>query len=292
VATMNLYNTNKLWKERFQEIADMILKHDIDIVGVQEVRTVLAENNKNQLEYLMEHLPKNYNFIYEPVMNIADPNQNGEIAEEGLAIISKHNIGKVRKLHQRTQVKNWNNRLCLNALVILDDSSTVDFYVTHQAIDPVDQCTKMKQILDFMNNQEKHQVILGDFNTYYDFPYPMDILTSVRGPYFRDNMFKNKNCEQDCQRTKFQQCVAAIGSMTNESPFTDIWEHLYPHDPGHTFTNYRDQDMSRPDRILFRKQHDMVVESAQVTGDKPLPADASVYVSDHRMLIATVIINS
>jgi endonuclease/exonuclease/phosphatase family metal-dependent hydrolase len=287
VATMNLYNTNKLWKERFRIIAELIIKHQIDIVGIQEVRTITEEQNRNQMEELMQHLPK-YKHIYEPVMNVADPNQNGATVEEGLAIISKHPISNIRTLHQRSTTKNWNNRLCYNA-VITKDGTDIDFYVTHQAIDPVDQCTKMKQILEFMNERkDMKQIILGDFNTYYDFPYPMDVL-SMNTPQFRTNMFQNKNCEQECQKKKFDECVKAITPISNDLPLTDIWQQLHPLDNGHTFTNYKDQDMSRPDRILYRGG--LIADDALVTGDEPLPSDNTVYVSDHRMVVGSFSIN-
>ncbi|KAL0481501.1 Diguanylate cyclase [Acrasis kona] len=288
VATINMYNSNKLWRERLERIAQLIVENNIDIIGLQEVRTIEKEGGLNQLTELMSKLPTDYSYVYEKFMVVGDPNQGGAVVEEGLAIVSKYKINSVRKLHQISKTKNWNNRLCLNGLVDLG-FSVLDFYVTHQAIDPVDQCQKMGEVLTFTNhNAMLNQVLLGDFNTYYDFPYPMDLMTSNDGLSFHHNKFQNKNCNQECQKAKFDQCVSILDNKhSNKRPFVDAWEHLKNDEPGHTFTNYKDQDMSRPDRILFRGgvEQDFIAQDIQVIGDTPLPGHGDVYISDHRMVV-------
>jgi hypothetical protein len=89
VGTINIYNVNIKWKTRLKEIAKIIIKEKLDIVGLQEVR---VSEKFHQVEFLMKHLPTDYSYFYHKEFDIKESNKIKNGHEEGLAIITSLKI--------------------------------------------------------------------------------------------------------------------------------------------------------------------------------------------------------
>lgn len=81
-----------------------------------------------------------------------------------------------------------NARVVLYArLRVLDDATApgalVDVFATHWPVSDVEQCSAAAQMLAFMNlvwqrgARRVPQIALGDFNAYFDFEWPVDLLS-------------------------------------------------------------------------------------------------------------------
>jgi hypothetical protein len=104
--------------------------------------------------------------------------------------------------------------------------------------------------------------------------------------------YQNKNCEKECQYNKFKLCKIIFddNNMKSEEKFIDVWTNLKKSN-GFTFTNYKNLDMCRPDRILFRNfnfSHSLSPNHVYMLGKKPILIfnNKPVYISDHRFLIS------
>lgn len=293
VATINIFNTNSQWKFRLEKLSQLLLNHEIDIVGVQEVR--VSQKFGNQLDYLLNHMTPNYKYVYRKAMNVKFPNEkSGD--EEGLGIITKHEILNTSILQQPSRGKNWNDRLVMNSNIMLNNGYSVSFINTHQGIDPVEQCRQMMGVSKFVDSSyletDIPQIFVGDFNTYFDFEYPVTILTESDYSDIKFKASKNPNCNTKCQFDKFNKCQIEISKFRRKyDAFKDVWQLLHPNENGFTFTNYQDQDMSRPDRILFRSSTlcKLIPISAKVIGDEIIGKDKTkpLFISDHRIVIST-----
>ena len=162
------------------------------------------------------------------------------------------------------------------------------------------------QIINIVNkyhlqNPHRLQIILGDFNTYFDFQFPMDLLTL--NLKYRDNEMLKQYLLSKCMPLKRQKYLF----KNDVGPFNDAWKDIYGKDIDvmRTFTNFQDyriEDFTITDRILYRngKQTKTKQNPTQkwnvcdvwIAGDSALNNITRDYFpSDHRTVIAKLYYN-
>eukprot|EP00026_Physarum_polycephalum_P007153 Phypoly_transcript_07209.p1 GENE.Phypoly_transcript_07209~~Phypoly_transcript_07209.p1 ORF type:complete len:439 (+),score=51.74 Phypoly_transcript_07209:338-1654(+) len=295
-ATYNLWNINPPWPTRLKTIVDLIKEIGPHIVGVQEIRKF---EGKNQLDILKEHLAKYKYSVYEKVQD----EQQGE--EEGLGILSKYPILESSSINFGNT-----NRKCLQSL-IQTPHGNINFFVTHFSLNDIEQCTHALMLWEHLNSfpPDVPQILVGDMNTYFDFEWPMDLLTQGLTLFMLGPL-------NPCSNVLKKNLVHRMNQTLNYHVVKDAWEELYPAipknehmpasdrwwgswaaPPGHTFSNYDDQDPSRTDRLYFyspeqktkeNKKKESYLKLCDVTlfGNTPIQDEQYknkiLYPSDHK----------
>ena len=307
VATYNLWNVNEPWEARLKAVAALVESLKPDVLALQEVRVVWPGDGAaavNMLDHLASMLPAPYNKqdhrFYAKVMDMAAE----EGREEGLGFISRFPLldSQLHWLRPHTSVERFKGRGVLRVKIDAGGRvGPVQVYNTHFGIDDVEQCHSVLDLLDIIQstadnaagakaradargNGGSPQIVVGDFNAYHDFQWPMDwllrpdpvpdILLSdqatpcgavFRAPRARALREKNQRDGHDGG-----SITARGGAATAvEAPFRDVFPSLYPpsthvrlknlqadpDNPGYTFPVFGDariMDRSRVDRILIK----------------------------------------
>eukprot|EP01112_Ceratiomyxa_fruticulosa_P002165 TRINITY_DN12285_c0_g1_i1.p1 TRINITY_DN12285_c0_g1~~TRINITY_DN12285_c0_g1_i1.p1 ORF type:complete len:448 (-),score=68.84 TRINITY_DN12285_c0_g1_i1:225-1568(-) len=308
IATYNLWNLNPPWPKRRNAIAGFIKERNLDVIAFQEIRHEQIENGvfENQLLQLKKLTSFEHHY-YEKVQE----ESNGK--EEGLGLLSVCPIVETSSFIFQSSSGGPTSRKCIQ--VLLDCSNVKKYYgpnglvnvfMTHFTLGDYEQCVNVIQLIKWLNTFDKDipQVLLGDMNTYFDFEWPMDFLTSGFTAF---------------QKSTFNPCYNAFKphfedqAILNSKPFDDVWEMFYPQNtnpkiagnnmkdrwwgeapanPGYTFpiSENKDaiQDASRPDRILIRNK--IMATSVALFGADPISlGSSSFYASDHRGVEACVL---
>lgn len=229
----------------------MINKVNPDVIGFQEVRAD-AKDHKNQLTELQELIPKYTHLIYHPVATVSSPLGADEPPgweKEGLGLLSKHPItlSHIVNLTVGKTNPDKNKRILLYAQIDIDGEE-LDVTVVHFSYNKQQQC---ENAVDLINNLAfrgtQRSVILGDFNAYADFSWPVDGI--LKGSFDKDG---------PCQNT--QGSIQGFG-------FVDAWVMANGDRTGYTFSNMPEPGfVSRPDRILLSSVGFEVI-SAELHGD-------------------------
>ena len=174
----------------------------------------------------------------------------------------------------------------------------VDFFSVHFSIFDRDQCSLAVQLTNFIAQQTaKRQgqastvILAGDFNSYFDFEYPIEYL--MMGPVLPKEM---------------DPCAQFYGRFSNgiipPSPtLRDVMLERWGNQVQllHTFTNFdtignlRSEDKSRPDHIFYRSHSGpdgVELDCALLFGDEYIrniqfPDGSAVFPSDHLGIFAS-----
>ncbi|PRP87081.1 hypothetical protein PROFUN_04817 [Planoprotostelium fungivorum] len=215
VATVNAWNFEGDWKMRMMAICDLMERHQISIIGIQEIRISesfhqisITNSNaaplSNQLEVLQKFLPSFPHHVFQASHTAKDYTEESH-CELDYTFPGGYWMCTLRIGPTQT----WYN--VVNQLKYVDDASG-----------PIES------------------IIMGDYNTYYDFEYPMDLMTM--GPHVKSK------CDAIWSRMRWS------GYSHNWQPLRDVWRTIRGEEPGLTFvvdkTVTPSLDSCRPDRIL------------------------------------------
>ncbi|KNC47281.1 uncharacterized protein AMSG_11780 [Thecamonas trahens ATCC 50062] len=296
IATYNLWNTNPPWEARAKAMAAMLNALAPQVLALQEVR--ILPDGGNQADALIAMLQPQYSVVYARVLGTP-----GSADEEGIALATTLDIVSSAE-HPLPPMTGNAVRMLLHVRLRLpgsgdddDDSNLLDVFATHWPVYDYEQCNTALQVAAIArkvwasNGGRIAQIVLGDFNAYFDFDEPMRILTEPSSPF-----------------------VAALAgdALPSDRPFVDVFDVLHPAHPprappdvgadgklperwwgapevpvGTTFSNFADhriQDSSRPDRILARGDG-LQPRSVHTFGGEPLAelfAGYPMFPSDHR----------
>lgn len=143
---------------------------------------------------------------------------------EGIGLLSKHKILSyhVRNLTLQSDVDTI-QRAVLSALLLINGHE-VTVIVVHFSYDQDEQCNNVWDLLKYLHvSRPEKMILLGDFNTYNDYSWPMDLL--LTGSI-------DSKAPVVCQRT---QKPWFHGHPDYE--FVDTWTEVDSKNPGFTFSN-------------------------------------------------------
>ncbi|XP_022103918.1 uncharacterized protein LOC110986391 isoform X2 [Acanthaster planci] len=241
VATYNIWNVMFNWEVRKHHIAALIHAADVDVVGFQEVRADRDEQ-RTQLSELKALLPLYKWHVYLPVQKVI-PFKGAPAGWEleGLGILSRHPITATNPqplTHQSPKDKN--QRTVLHASLHLHSGLNVSLAVAHLSYDRWQQCVNVAEIMKHVRARPRNSIIIGDFNTYADYPWPLGGL--LHGYFSTSNK---------CPKYAAQKNPTLEADLVS---YTDAWAEVNPNKNGYTFSNMPQPGFqSRPDRILFSK---------------------------------------
>lgn len=148
------------------------------MIGFQEVRAD-AKDQRNQLTELQELIPQYKYLVYHPVAMVTPPLGRQEPPGwemEGLGLLSKHPIimSHVVNLTVGKGNVDSNKRIVLHAQVDIDGDE-LDVTVVHLSYDKTQQCQNAIDVINYIASiGSDRSVLLGDFNAYNDFPWPVN----------------------------------------------------------------------------------------------------------------------
>ncbi|KJE88496.1 hypothetical protein CAOG_00146 [Capsaspora owczarzaki ATCC 30864] len=291
VASFNIRNFVEPWEIRKAAIARQLRATHADFIGLQELR-VLPDQSMGQLEQLAQLLPE-YRFTHFQ----AAQTLSGEIIE-GLGILSKHPLEHIESLaiNPHPQLSSDTNaRVCLRVDLDIPKLGRVEVFVAHLSFDAGEQCRQIAQVSHWMESTwqstRASQILLGDFNVYFDFEWSIDPLTARS----RD--------AKDFLASPLNPCAAAYSQQfpfhLPEHSFIDAWLSFVAQldrresrdNPGITYPamhNIATADSCRPDRILLRSDT-LHVHHARRFGFLPFdddgtelpPGRSGFFASDH-----------
>jgi endonuclease/exonuclease/phosphatase family metal-dependent hydrolase len=275
VATYNLWNVNEPVEMRMLAIVDELQALDADVIVLQEVR---RWNGVLQIDWLRERLGFAYS-LYERT----HAESKGD--EEGHGVLSRLPLERVQAYHiekdASLSIRGGVGRIVLHARLV---DAGVDVFSVHMGIFDVQQChaaTQLRALVDA--STARRQIVLGDFNAYIDWEWPLDWLVEPRDSAWL------RSPVHPCHR-QFQVAAGQVNNRTSER-FVDAWPHLMPSSVvGNTFTNFEDarkEDCSRPDRVLSRGA--LEPRHIYLFGDQAIGKrnGQSIYPSDHRGLLVS-----
>jgi len=280
------------WPKRIQELAKLLKELAPDVIALQEVRGHGA-SGKSWAEELMQEC-NDHGFTKLQYAHYV-PGTGGGAAyggeepggwtEEGVALLSVYPFvpGGDDVLGMPPTQSDANPRASLAALV-QTPLGRLRVAASHLSYDRNQQCLSVFEQfapwLDRLWETDAHgtigQVVLGDLNTYSDFEWPIDALTS----------------DYDTLRAIGGPCVDRIGAQ-NELPrlkaprFVDAWTSTNTGGKaGWTFPSPESMllDPSRPDRVLVRSQKLRPWQTLITGCDKIVNTDFQV--SDHRLVVS------
>ncbi|XP_033744975.1 uncharacterized protein LOC117330650 isoform X2 [Pecten maximus] len=242
VATCNLWNVMFNWSVRKYRIAQMINDAKPDVVAFQEVR-FHADRGGNQIMELQELLPDYKWRLFQEANEVHKPKGAHWPGweKEGIGILSRRPITLFSK-HTLPPVPgpDTNSRVLILAKVFITPHISVQVGALHLSYDRRQQCGNTKSVIELIRDQESspehlRSVILGDFNTYNDFDWPVKLFTSP-----------NQKTLSECHI----QDIKFLGAK-GKAPWSDVWEMVGHPSSGRTFSNMPTPGYeSRPDRIL------------------------------------------
>ncbi|XP_068714606.1 uncharacterized protein [Montipora foliosa] len=230
---------------------DQINKIDPDVIGFQEVRAD-AKDNRNQLTELQNLIPQYKHLIYQPVAVVTPPLGDDEPPgweKEGLGLLSKHPVilSHVVNLTVEKMSVDKNKRILLHAQIEIEGEE-LNVFVVHFSYDKYQQCKNAVDLINFVaSTKTEHSVLLGDFNAYNDFSWPVKAI-----------MEGSLDKEGPCQQSQ---------ALSQGYAFVDAWVTANGDGTGYTFSNMPEPGLvSRPDRILVSLSGFQVI-SAELHGD-------------------------
>ncbi|XP_057296584.1 uncharacterized protein LOC130625495 [Hydractinia symbiolongicarpus] len=244
VATYNLWNVMYHWEVRKLYISEMLQEIDADIIGFQEVRAH-KDLEHSQLDELQSLLPVYKHKHYEPIHLIENEFSSPAGWEwEGIGYLSKHKANFVDRLNF-TFLKNspdQNQRLMLYSQFLVHPSDhEVNVAFVHLSYERLQQCLNVAEMLRYLyGSGVENTILLGDFNTYADFHWPVEALSAGR---------INEEAPSECKvmGKEFDQ-KQYRGYGYN---FLDAWGLINPNHHGYTFSNMPVPGfINRPDRIM------------------------------------------
>lgn len=155
-----------------------ITKANPDVIGFQEVRAD-AKDLRNQLTELQELIPQYRHLVYHPVAMVTPPLGRREPPGwemEGLGLLSKHPIimSHVVNLTVGKGSVDSNRRVVLHVQVDINGDE-LDLTVVHLSYDKTQQCQNAIDVINYIASMgSERSVLLGDFNAYNDFPWPVN----------------------------------------------------------------------------------------------------------------------
>ena len=148
------------------------------MIGFQEVRAD-AKDQRNQLSELQELIPQYKHIVYHSVAMVTPP-LGQQVPPgwemEGVGLLSKHPIimSHVVNLTVGKGSVDKNKRVVLHAQVDIDGDE-LDVTVVHFSYDKTQQCQNAVDVINYIaSTGSERSVLLGDFNVYNDFPWPVD----------------------------------------------------------------------------------------------------------------------
>lgn len=279
VSTLNLWNLN-IWSQRRHAIARTLHSLQLDVVGLQEVRLLPEVSSGNSQAHqllrdmqLLDNPPPRKGRLSHVVFEVVDAQ-----LMEGLAILSRFPVVS-HKLHLLTgngdEKTHEPARGVLHARIKMPIKSTsgnhtVDVFNVHLGIDDLPQCAHVRRLLEIIRSEADGNhltILLGDFNAYFDFEWPVDWLTGrlPSGSAALKNLLRP--CSDDLNVPGAAKGGSAAG--TRSRVFEDAFEVLHPPEKlplkgmidredgalvahGFTYgTQTMGHDWSRPDRILW-----------------------------------------
>ena len=163
-----------------------------DMIGFQEVRSD-ANGRKNQLSELQKLIPQYRYMIYHPVTMVTPSLRQQEPPgweKEGLGLLSKHPIilSHVVNLTVGKASPDKNKRVLLHAQVDISGDE-FDVTIVHLSYDKAQQCENAVDVINYVASMgSERSVLLGDFNAYNDFPWPLNGI--MNGSFDKDGSCK------------------------------------------------------------------------------------------------------
>ncbi|XP_069142390.1 uncharacterized protein [Argopecten irradians] len=242
VATCNLWNVMFNWDVRKYRIAQMINEAKPDVVAFQEVR-FNTDGGGNQVIELQELLPDYKWRLFREANKVQKPkgaNWPGW-EKEGIGILSRRPI-TLFSTHILPHVPgpDTNKRVLILAKIFISPLKSVQVGALHLSYDRRQQCGNTRAVIELVRDQERsseqlRSIILGDFNTYNNFEWPVKLFTSP-----------DQQTLTECQIGD----IKFLG-VKGKAPWSDVWEMVGHPNSGRTFSNMPTPGYeSRPDRIL------------------------------------------
>ena len=277
VSTLNLWNLN-IWSQRRHAIARTLHSLQLDIVGLQEVRQLPeASSGNTQAHQLSRDMQVLGNPPHKRLSHVVYEVVDAQLME-GLAILSRYPVVS-HKLHLLTgngeEKTHESARGVLHAKIQIPTKSisgnhTVDVFNVHLGIDDLPQCAHVRRLLEIIRLEADGNhltILLGDFNAYFDFEWPVDWLTGrlPSGSAALTDLLRP--CSDDLKAPGAAKGGPAV--ETQSHVFEDVFEVLHPPEKlplkgmidredgalvahGFTYgTQTTGHDWSRPDRILW-----------------------------------------
>ncbi|KAL4234623.1 hypothetical protein ACF0H5_006264 [Mactra antiquata] len=255
VGTYNLWNIMFNWQTRKLRIVEMIKDLEVDVIAVQEVRSGYDYNSTNQILELKSQLSSKYKWhVYKVANNVTfvDRTIDKMYPGEGIGVISRLPVlsSSVQYLLPHPRDPDKNKRIILHVKIQDTNNVIYNIIIIHLSYYRQQQCRNVEDIITFIHrNHLQNVIILGDFNTYNDYDWPIRLLT--------DDILKPSN-----------QCWREINNKQYRSniKFHDAWTTVHLNDKGLTFSNMPSPGMeSRPDRILVESS--LKIEDIKLLGD-------------------------
>jgi endonuclease/exonuclease/phosphatase family metal-dependent hydrolase len=176
VLSVNLWNYN-YWTRRVNMIARILRQEEPDVVGFQEVRSIVhgpglgslgEAQTRWQVSDLAKALPE-YEFSYIPAMGFK---QERDYVHEGLAVFSRYPISSITglKLTRDPQDgQDFHQRLCLHARV-RTKQGWVNVMTTHLSLSLQARTRTLPEVSSFISSSfpSEPSILVGDFNAQFN----------------------------------------------------------------------------------------------------------------------------
>jgi endonuclease/exonuclease/phosphatase family metal-dependent hydrolase len=314
IASYNIWGVRRSWDLRRERIVQVLRSHPADVLALQEVQIDRSNEGGGRTQAAILTGSLGYTHVYYARAHKAAKEEGGE---EGLAVLSRFPIISSRSVNMTrpSRSTDLNHRVFLH--VVLDAPAphggstgaggALHILAAHWTYDTSGQCAAARQMLAYANALPSGEpvVMVGDFNIYLSFEFPMDYITRTIPPSFRDSLLNPCHPAHDHPKDGHKGSAGAPPQVASDNDggrpaFWDAFSRAHPLEEGWTFTNFElseDADLrqqaTRPDRILVRGPPRWAVRDAFVYGDE---ADAKisdkVYASDHRALYISLVANA
>ena len=130
--------------------------------------------SRNQLSELQSLLGNTYKHVsYHPVSTVKLGPPGWE--REGLGILSKHPIMLSHAVNLKSKANNPDsNKRIIVHLQVDANGDEIDFTLVHLSYNRQQQCQNAVDVINYLASVgSERSVILGDFNSYEDFPWPV-----------------------------------------------------------------------------------------------------------------------
>ena len=176
---------------------------------------------------LVTLVPQYKHYVYQPVTSVTPPlglDRQPGWENEGLGVLSKHPIilSHVVDLTVDKKREDKNKRVLLHVQVDIDGDE-FDVTVVHFSYDKEQQCENAVDVINYIaSTGSERAVLLGDFNAYNDFPWP--VYGIMKGSFDKQG---------PCHPSKHfdpQDSNQSYG-------FIDAWVNVNGDTAGYTFSN-------------------------------------------------------
>ena len=330
IASYNIWGVRREWSLRRERIVQVLRSHPADVLALQEVQIDRSSDGGGRTQAAILAAALGYEHVFYARAHKADKKEGGE---EGLAVLARFPILSSRsiKMARPKRSTDLNERVFLH--VVLDAPAPhggrdgrggpLHILAAHWTYDTSGQCAAARQMLAYANGLPPFEpvVMLGDFNTYLSFEYPMDYMTRTLPPAFQESLLNpcHPQHDQPAQKTAAgarahaharapmaapppppPPPAVADAAEPGHPPFWDAFSRAHPLEEGWTFTNFElgaDEDLrqqaTRPDRILVRSAPQWAVRDAFVFADEvDAKMNEKLYASDHRALFISLVANA